>query len=51
MAEKEHYDFVEVTSADILTDRRGDWEVFTRFVTWGTGATVLVLVLMAIFLV
>ena len=51
MAEKEHYDFVEVTSADILADRRGGWEGFTRFVTWGTGATVLVLVLMAIFLV
>jgi hypothetical protein len=51
MAEKEHYDFVEVTSADILTDRRRGWEGFTRFVTWSTGATVLVLVLMAIFLV
>jgi hypothetical protein len=51
MAEKEHYDFVEVTSADILADRRGGWERFTRFVTWSTGATVLVLVLMAIFLV
>jgi len=36
MAEKEYYDFVEVTSADILADRRGGWEGFTRYC--GDGA-------------
>ena len=51
MAEKEHFDFVEVKSADILADRRGGWEDFTRFVTWSTGAIIVVLILMAIFLV
>jgi len=51
MAEKEHFDFVEVKSADILADRRGGWEDFTRFVTWFTGAIIVVLVLMAVFLV
>ncbi len=50
MAEQQHYEFVEVSSADILEDRRGGWEGFTRFVTWSTGATIVVLVLMAIFL-
>ena len=51
MAEKEHFDFVEVRAADILADRRGGWQDFTRFVTWATGAIIAVLILMAIFLV
>jgi hypothetical protein len=51
LAEKEHIDFVEVKSADILADRRVGWEDFTRFVTWSTGAIIVVLILMAIFLV
>jgi hypothetical protein len=51
MAEKENYDFVEVTSADILADRSNSWEGFTRFVVWSTGAIIVVLALMAIFLV
>ena len=51
MAEKEHYDFVEVKSADILADRTSGWEGFTSFVTWSTGAIIVVLALMAVFLV
>jgi len=51
MAEKEHYDFVEVTSVDILADRSHGWDGFTRFVTWSTGAIIVVLALMAFFLV
>jgi hypothetical protein len=51
MAEKEHYDFIEVTSADILADRSDSWDGFTRFVTWSTGAIIVVLALMALFLV
>ena len=49
--EKEHYDFVEVKSADILADRTSGWEGFTSFVTWSTGAIIVVLALMAVFLV
>ena len=51
MAEKEHFDFVEVKSADILADRTSGWEGFTSFVTWSTGAIIVVLALMAFFLV
>ena len=51
MAEREHFDFVEVKSADILADRSNGWDGFTRFVTWSTGAVIVVLILMAIFLV
>lgn len=51
MANTEHFDFVEVKAADILAERSTSWEGFTRFVTWSTGAVILVLVLMAIFLV
>lgn len=51
MAATEHFDFVEVKSADILAERSNSWEGFTRFVTWGTGGVILVLVLMAIFLI
>jgi hypothetical protein len=51
MAATEHFDFVEVKSGDILAERSNSWEGFTRFVTWSTGAVVVVLVLMAVFLV
>lgn len=51
MAEKEHFDFVEVKAADIIAERSNSWEGFTRFVTWSTGAVIMVLILMAIFLV
>ncbi|WP_209442080.1 MULTISPECIES: aa3-type cytochrome c oxidase subunit IV [Neoroseomonas] len=52
MAEQQtHYDFVEVKSADILADRERSWEGFTSFVTWSTGACIVVLVLMYLFLV
>jgi hypothetical protein len=51
MAEKEHFDFVEVKSADIMADRSDGWEGFVSFVTWSTGGVILVLILMAIFLV
>jgi hypothetical protein len=45
------YDFVAVDSKDILAERQEEWTRFTQFVTWATGATVIVLALMAIFLV
>ncbi len=52
MAEQQtHYDFVEVKSADILADRESSWNGFTSFVTWSTGAIVICLILMYLFLV
>lgn len=45
MAEQQSYEFVEVKAADIMAERSRLWEGFTRFVTWGTGATIVALVL------
>lgn len=44
------YDFVEVKAADILAARQAEWHGFTTFVTWSTGATVGILLLLLIFL-
>lgn len=47
MAELSHHvEFSEVTSADILENRRAGWEAFTRSATWGIGAIALSLVLL-----
>jgi hypothetical protein len=51
VAEQQTYDFVEVKSGDILAERQREWAGFTTFVTWGTGATVVVLLLLWLFLV
>lgn len=44
------YDFVEVKASDILAERQTEWHGFTTFVTWSTGATVAILLLLLIFL-
>jgi hypothetical protein len=46
-----NYDFVEVKAGDILAERQTEWHGFTSFVTWSTGAIVVILLLMLIFLV
>lgn len=51
MAEQQTYDFVEVKSADILAEREREWSGFTSFVTWATGAVVVALLLLWLFLV
>lgn len=38
-------------SDEIVRDRARNWEAFTQFVKIGTGAVIVLLVLMAIFLV
>jgi hypothetical protein len=48
---KPAYDFVEVKAGDILAERTSEWHGFTTFVTWSTGATAIILLLMLIFLV
>jgi len=40
-----------VEAPDILTERQAEWARFTRFVTWGIGATVLLLVALLLFVV
>ena len=40
----------QTVNPDFVRDRARGWEAFTRFMTYATGATVAVLVLMAIFL-
>ncbi|NKE46879.1 aa3-type cytochrome c oxidase subunit IV [Roseomonas frigidaquae] len=45
------YEMVEVKAEDIMAERRGLYDGFLRASTWSIGATVAVLVLMAIFLV
>lgn len=51
MAEQQTYDFVEVKAADILAERQREWAGFTTFLTWSTGATVVLLLLLWLFLV
>ncbi len=51
MAEQQTYDFVEVKAADILAERQREWAGFTTFLTWGTGGTVVILLLLWLFLV
>jgi hypothetical protein len=43
-------DLVEVKSEDILAERQSFYNAFMTGTAWSVGATVLVLVLMAIFL-
>lgn len=43
MAEEQTYEFVEVKATDILAERQAEWAGFTTFVTWGTGAVVVLL--------
>jgi hypothetical protein len=45
MAEKPSYEFVEVKASDILAERQSEWAGFTTFMTWSTGAVVVLLVL------
>ena len=50
MAEQQtSYEFVTIGANDITAERQAGWESFTRFSTWCIVATVVVLVLMAIF--
>ncbi len=50
MAEQQSsYEFTAVSSRDILAERQRGWESFTRFTTWSVAATVLLLVLLAVF--
>ncbi len=52
MAEQQSsYEFQAVDAKEILAERQAEWERFTRFTTWAVGATVVVLVLLAIFVV
>jgi hypothetical protein len=44
------YDFVEVKAGDIIAERQSEWHGFTTFVTWSTGAIVVILLLLLIFL-
>lgn len=43
-------ELVEVKAEDILAERRSFYDGFTKASVWGIGATVALLVLMAIFL-
>jgi hypothetical protein len=49
--QKTNYEFVEVKAGDILAERQAEWLGFTSFLTWSTGATVVILLLLLIFLV
>ena len=51
MAEQMHYEFAEVKAGDVLPEHQASWHGFTNFVTWSTGAIVVVLILMYLFLV
>ncbi len=51
MAEQQSYDFVEVKAGDILAERQREWSGFTSFLTWSTGAIVVLLLLLWLFLV
>lgn len=44
-------EMVAVKSEDILAERRSFYNAFMKGTTWAIGATVVVLILMAIFLV
>lgn len=48
MALAEHHD--RHVSPELVRDRARGWEAFTRFMKYGTIATVVLLVLMAVFL-
>jgi hypothetical protein len=43
-------ELVEVKAEDIMAERRSFYEGFTKASVWGIGATIALLVLMAIFL-
>jgi hypothetical protein len=49
--ERAEMELVEVKAEDILSERRAFYDGFMSSSTWAIGATVVVLVLMAIFLV
>lgn len=48
---QEDMELVEVKAEDILAERRSFYDGFMTSTTWAIGATVLLLILMAIFLV
>ncbi len=49
--ERAEMELVEVKAEDILSERRAFYDGFMSSSTWAIGATVVVLVLMAVFLV
>lgn len=50
MAEQQDgFEFSAVEAKDIVEERQAEWSRFTQFVTWGIGATVLVLVGLLLF--
>ena len=52
MAEhQDSFEFTAVEAKDIVEDRQAEWLRFTQFVTWGIGATVLLLVALFVFVV
>ena len=44
-------EMVEVKAEDIMAERQGFYDAFMKGSTWAIGATVVVLVLMAFFLI
>lgn len=43
------FDFTAAEAKDIVEERQHEWARFTRFVAWGIGLTVLLLVLLLVF--
>lgn len=44
-----HYDFASAEAKEIVEDREREWLSFTRLLTWGIAATVVVLLLLLLF--
>lgn len=47
--QQDQYDFSSAEAKEIVADREREWASFTRLVTWGIAATVVLLLALLLF--